>query len=132
MFLAWGASDSIFGNRQIGANNDLRKEFLSDSVERQRDEELPVICLCVVRKVSKTTHCLVGVELGDVVEVLAEGVGPQRRYNLCRLPADPNEPLSTDVYGWFQTRNLQRLEDYDRMVEEQLKNLGDTQEEGGG
>lgn len=85
MFLAWGASDSIFGNRQIGANNQLREEFLSNPLERQRDEDLPVLFYCVVRNVSHATHCLAGVQLGDVVEVLAEGVGPNRLFNLVRL-----------------------------------------------
>ncbi|CAJ1942776.1 unnamed protein product [Cylindrotheca closterium] len=128
MFLAWGASDSIFGNRQIGENNKLREEFLANPMERQRDEDLPVICFCVVRRVSKGNHCLVGVQLADVVEVLAEGVGPQRQYNLCRLPANPDEPLSTDVYGWFPTRNLQKLDDYHRMVQAQKKLLGEDKE----
>ncbi|KAL3945113.1 MAG: hypothetical protein SGBAC_000781 [Bacillariaceae sp.] len=129
MFLAWGASDSIFGNRQVGENNTLREEFLANPMERQRDEDLPVLFLCVVRKVSKATHCLVGIQLADVVEVLAEGVGPQRQYNLCRLPADPDKPLSTDVYGWFPTRNLQKLDDYNQMVEAQLRKLEENKED---
>jgi hypothetical protein len=62
------------------------------------------------------------------VEVLQEGIGPNRAYNLCRLPAHPDEPLSTDIYGWFPTRWLQKLDDYDQMVQEQLQNLENEEE----
>eukprot|EP00980_Cylindrotheca_fusiformis_P000604 scaffold154_cov129-Cylindrotheca_fusiformis.AAC.21 len=124
MFLGWAASDSIFGNRQIGQNERLRQEFLQSSSSSLVDEEsTPILSYCVVRRASGVTHCLTSVQLGDVVEVLQEGVGPNRAYNLCRLPADPNEPLSTDIYGWFPTRWLQKLEDYDKMVQEQWERL---------
>lgn len=128
MFLAWGTSDSIFGNRQIGKNEALRQEFLSsnntyNNEQQQQQEQSSVICFCVVRRTSGFTHCLSGVQIGDVVEVLEEGVGPDNLYNLCRLPADPNQELSRDIYGWFPTRFLQKLDDYDKMVQEQLQNL---------
>ena len=120
MFLAWSVSDSIFGNRQIGKNETLRKEFLSQPTDF---ENQPVICFCVVRRTSGITHGLSGVQIGDVVEVLQEGVGPDNLYNLCRLPADPTHELSEDIYGWFPTRWLQKLDAYDKMVQEQLGNL---------
>lgn len=128
MFFAWAASDSIFGNRQIGTNEALRQEFLSDMLARQRDETRPILSYCVVRRTSGFTHCLTSVQLGDVVEVLQEGIGPKRAFNLCRLPAHPDEPLSTDIYGWFPTRWLQKLDDYDKMVYEQLKKLEEVEE----
>jgi hypothetical protein len=63
---------------------------------------------------------LSSVKVGDVVEVLQEGVGPDQAYNLCRLPAhDPNHGMATDICGWFPIRWLQRLDDYENMVVEQ-------------
>lgn len=121
MFVAWGVSDSIFGNRQVEKNENLRQEFLSQNFLAV--EMLPVICLCVVRRNTGFTHCLSGVQIGDVVEVLQEGVGPDRMYNLVRLPTNADAPMSTDIYGWFPTRMLQKMDDYDKMVQEQLKEL---------
>jgi hypothetical protein len=124
MFLAWGASDSIFGNRQVGKNEELREAFLSQYSSGL--ELLPVVRLCVVRRNTGFTHCLSGVQIGDVVEVLQEGVGPERSYNLCRVPANPEDPMSTDIYGWFPTRWLQKLDNYDQMVHDQLKQSDKT------
>lgn len=84
----------------------------------------PTLFHCVVRKTSGLTHCLSGVRLGDVVEILEEGVGPDKAYNLCRLPAKDNEAsLSRDTYGWFPIRWLQKLEHYESMVREQQGQL---------
>jgi hypothetical protein len=128
MFFSWAASDSIFGNRQVGKNGALRQEFLSDTLAREEDESRPILCFCVVRRTSGFAHCLTSVKLGDVVEVLQEGIGPNRAFNLCRLPAHPDEPLSTDIYGWFPTRWLQKLDDYDMMMQEQLQLLENEEE----
>ena len=144
MFAAWGASDWIFGNRTIGHNEDLRQQFLAEQQHRNEDdnndnydydyllsllETKPTIFHCVIRKSAGLTHCLSGVQLGDVVEVLEEGVGPERAYNLCRLPARAQDEgqsstsLSTDTYGWFPIRWLQKLDHYESMVQEQLRKL---------
>ena len=128
MFAAWGVSDWIFGNRTKGHNEGLRHEFVAD--QRKDNDEMdnwleqleskPTLFHCVVRKTSGLTHCLSGVKLGDVVEILEEGVGPDKAYNLCRLPArDEEASLSRDTYGWFPIRWLQKLENYNSMVRQQ-------------
>ncbi len=130
MFAAWGVSDWIFGNRTKGHNEGLRQDFVADQRKNSPDNEMegwlerletkPTLFHCVVRKTSGLTHCLSGVRLGDVVEILEEGVGPDKAYNLCRLPAKDNEAsLSRDTYGWFPIRWLQKLEHYESMVREQ-------------
>ena len=74
-----------------------------------------------------------------------EGVGPDRQYNLCRLPAKelssssssaseeeselespPSLSLSTDTYGWFPVRWLQKLDHYESMVQEQARNIASS------
>jgi len=135
MFAAWGASDWVFGNRTKGHNEELRQKFLAEqhrhhpnSHEDSDDylsslETKPTLFHCVIRQSTGLTHCVSGVQLGDVVEVLEEGVGPDRAYNLCRLPAKAQSSLSTDSYGWFPIRWSQKLDHYESMVQEQLRNL---------
>ena len=131
MFAAWGVSDWIFGNRTKGQNEGMRKDFVAD--QRGKDDEMddwlanlevkPTLFHCVVRKTSGITHCLSGVQLGDVVEILQEGVGPDKAYNLCRLPAKDDASLSRDTYGWFPIRWLQKLDHYESMVRKQRGQL---------
>ena len=141
VFASWGASDWMFGNRTKGHNEGLRQEFLAEQQEQSRGNDAetysdgwlalldgkPTLFHCVIRKNSGLTHCLSGVQLGDVVEVLEEGVGPEKAYNLCRLPAKEEtagqSSLSRDTYGWFPIRWLQKLEHYESMAREQQTNI---------
>ena len=128
MFIAWGVSNWIFGNRELKQTEALRNEFLAQQQQQQqqgsdaatRSDE--VLCYCVVRRDKGFAHSMTGiVKVGDVLEVYQEGVGPNGLYNLCRLPADPNDPLAIDTWGWFPTRWLQKLEDYEAMLREHSK-----------
>jgi hypothetical protein len=130
MFVAWGASKWIFGNQQLSKNEQLRQEFLSTLPDNDAtnngdtddtDDDGVILFHCVVRRTTGFTQGLSGVQVGDVVEVLQEGVGPEGLYNLCRLPA--KHSMGTDTLGWFPTRWLQKLDDYEIMVQEQLKSL---------
>jgi len=143
MFAAWGVSDWFFGNKIKGYNEALRKKLIAthqchhhhddqDNDDNDDDDYLtvletkPILFHCVIRKNTGFTHCLSGVQLGDVVEVLEERVGPDRSYNLCRLPAKSStesKSLSTDTYGWFPIRWLQKFEHYEAMVQEQDRNI---------
>jgi len=139
MFAAWGVSDWLFGNRNKGHNEELRQMFLqeqqtllsgNDNNNNNNDNDAwlnsldakPTLFYCVIRTNSGLTHCLSGVRLGDVVDVLEEGVGPNQDYNLCRLRArgdDNDGPFSRDTYGWFPIRWLQKLDHYDSIAREQ-------------
>jgi len=135
MFVAWGTSDWFFGNKMKGYNEALRKKFVATHQylhENNDDDYLtvlenkPILFSCVIRRNTGFTHCLSSVQLGDVVEVLEEGVGPDRAYNLCRLPtklSTESKSLSTDTYGWFPIRWLQKLEHYEAMVQEQDREI---------
>ena len=131
MFAAWGVSDWLFGNRNKGHNEELRQMFLQEQRKlsgNDNDDDdswlalldaKPILFHCVIRTNSGLTHCLSGVRLGDVVDILEEGVGPNQDYNLCRLHARDDEPLSRDTYGWFPIRWLQKLHHYESMAREQ-------------
>ena len=118
VFGAWKVADYILGTRQVGLNESLRQQFQRET-QTQTLESMPTIFYCVIRKNTGFTHCLTGVQIGDVVEVLQEGVGPQKAYNLCRLPAKQGDDLSVDAYGWFPYRWLQKLDDYESIVQQQ-------------
>ena len=93
MFAAWGASDWFFGNKIKGINEGLRKEFIAaatitanhqkannynynDDDDDDDDyyltvlEKKPTLFHCVIRRDTGFIHCLSGVQLLDVVEVL--------------------------------------------------------------
>lgn len=125
MIIAWGASDFLLGNQQTDKNEQLRRKCEQErsGVVHSIDNDDDVLFYCVIRRNRGFTHCLSGIQVGDVVEVLQEGVGPENLYNLCRLPASTNVDLATDTVGWFPIRWLQKLDDYDRMVQTQLENL---------
>ena len=136
-FVGWGMTDWIIGNQQLDKNETLRKEFLNSTGDERQLQYMPTKFHCVVRKVGEgMNHCLTGVRIGDVVEVLEEGVGPEQNYNLCRLPPRPgqrnddNSMTNVDVYGWFPTRGLQKLEDYHAMVNNTTTTNVETQNEG--
>lgn len=84
MFAAWGASDWFFGNKMKGYNEALRKKLVAahqchddDDNDDNNDyyyltvlESKPILFHCVIRRNTGFTHCLSGVQLGDLVEVL--------------------------------------------------------------
>ena len=77
--------------------------------EAQWDATLPSLYKC---KVSRTevsldgTKMLRNVGLGDVVEVLEAGIGPNQAYHLCRNPAS-DRPGSV---GWYPAKYLERID----------------------
>ena len=142
VFAAYGISDWMFNNRTRGHNEGLRQEFLEEQHRRYENdnngnnylsslETKPTLFHCVIRKNHGLVHCLPGVQLGDVVEILEEGVGPEHLYNLCRLPAktvienqeecDELPVIPRDSYGWFPIRWLQKLDHYESMARNQQR-----------
>jgi hypothetical protein len=87
MFAAWGASEWIFGNQEKKMNEKLRTLFLNNmeltnTAEKHvvssssSLESKPILFYCVIRRNTGFNHCMTGIQVGDVVEVLEEGVGP--------------------------------------------------------
>lgn len=66
---------------------------------------------CVVRTVPFSLDgykCLKGIEVGDVVEVLEEKVGPGNMYNLCRRKIN-RESARPVAAGWVPTKYLEKI-----------------------
>jgi len=120
IFILWGVSEHLWTNRQLVLNEELRQQFEEEHSQNRKELEISsqILFHCVIRRTRGFTHCLSNIQVGDVVEILQEGVGPDQEYNLCRLPAPPNEHVR-DTVGWFPIRWLQKLDDYERRVQQQ-------------
>lgn len=82
----------------------------------QQYKDHPALFRCVIRRAYKSmsgSHGLRGVEVGDVVDVLDEGVGPDRAYNLCRHTRRKDSTASgeeQDVQiGWFPIPFMEKV-----------------------
>lgn len=65
--------------------------------------KLKTLFKCIVRQVPPSFdghRCLTDVQVGDVLDVLEEGVGPGRQYNLCSIDRCSKENSDVSV-GWF-------------------------------
>eukprot|EP00986_Skeletonema_menzelii_P018546 scaffold26656_cov149-Skeletonema_menzelii.AAC.11 len=73
---------------------------------------------CVVRKVPQQFDghkCLTNLNVGDVVNVLQEGVGPDNKYNLCSIERSDASSTNTSEekhisVGWFPCSCLEKIE----------------------
>jgi len=77
--------------------------------EVEWDVSLPVLYKCRVSRTEVSldgTKMLRNVGLGDVVEVLEAGIGPNEAYHLCRNPAS-DRPGSV---GWYPVKYLERID----------------------
>lgn len=73
------------------------------------DTSLPTIFKCKILRVEPSldgTKMLRGIRVGDVVEVMEEGVGPHRAYHLCRLPTTGTRRESI---GWYPVEFLETI-----------------------
>jgi len=98
--------------------NDGRHEYRTEGeVLKSFDdrEESPMLFRCLVRRTLRNfdgTKCLTNVKVGDVVEVLEEGVGPGNAYNLCRIRSENESGKDEKVsVGWFPMTCLEKLAD---------------------
>ena len=123
MFAAWGASDWFFGNKIKGINEGLRKEFIAattitanhqkannDNYNDDDDddddyyltvlEKKPTLFHCVIRRDTGFIHCLSGVQLLDVVEVLEVSIAI--RSFLCFFSSQTRKNKETT---WMRTNS---------------------------
>lgn len=90
-------------------------------ISRKEDKELIQKGLdpkfrCVIRTVPDQFDghkVLRNCKVGDIVDVLEEGVGPDRMYNLCSITRrTPNNDKKQGVsIGWFPTSCLQKIDE---------------------
>ena len=132
MILALAGIDYV-----IRVRNDKPREDICQQLEREvrqdemttRKEERRLLdegiaktlkFKCIVRRVPRNFDghkCLQNVKVGDVVDVIEEGVGPGGQYNLCMIESTANNSLkessddgSTFSIGWFPCSCLEKLE----------------------
>ena len=82
---------------------------------------------CTIRKAPQNFDghkCLKNVKVGDVVNVIEEGVGPEGQYNLCSIVRstttakknnnggddDGNDSVENVSIGWFPCSCLEKME----------------------
>jgi hypothetical protein len=130
MFIMYGVSEHYSTNRQLRLNEELRQQFEAEhgNTGIQTEGSRPFLFYCVIRKTKGMTHSMSNIQVGDVVEVLEEGVGPNNEYNLCRFPAPQDQPHALDTVGWFPIRWLQKLEDYERIARNSENMVGKLKE----
>ena len=72
----------------------------------------PTLFQCRVRKVHDLfdgPKSLKGVAVGDIVDIIEEGIGPGNAYNLCRHTPAEEGAVSTSSVGWFPMTCLEKL-----------------------
>lgn len=80
-------------------------------------KDAPFMFRCVVRRIPELfdgTKSLTNVKVGDIVDVVEEGVGPGGAYNLCRLcqTSDTETGCANGdemSIGWFPTICLEKI-----------------------
>mmetsp|Transcript_24829 Transcript_24829/g.44659 ORF Transcript_24829/g.44659 Transcript_24829/m.44659 type:complete len:231 (+) Transcript_24829:126-818(+) len=76
---------------------------------------------CIIRKAPENFDghkCLKNVKVGDIVNVIEEGVGPDGQYNMCAIERgavkhkgnDSSEDVQRFSIGWFPCSCLQKIE----------------------
>uniref|UniRef100_A0A7S0AZ76 Uncharacterized protein n=1 Tax=Minutocellus polymorphus TaxID=265543 RepID=A0A7S0AZ76_9STRA len=106
--------EAVLKRLQYDVDADMAKER-SDGHTLSAEEESskPSLFQCRVMTVPKYfdgTKSLMGVEVGDVVEVLEEQVGPGGTYNLCRLVRQEEDKKEIIVsVGWYPMSCLEKI-----------------------
>ena len=106
--------EAVLKQLQYDVNADMAKER-SDGNTLSADEESskPSLFQCRVMAVPKYfdgTKSLMGVEVGDVVDILSEQIGPGGTYNLCRLVRQEEGKKEVIVsVGWYPMICLEKV-----------------------
>jgi len=106
--------EAVLKQLQYDVNADMAKER-SDGHTLSAEEESskPSLFQCRVMAVPKYfdgTKSLMGVEVGDIVDVLEEQIGPGSTYNLCRLVRQEEGKKEVVVsVGWYPMSCLEKL-----------------------
>jgi hypothetical protein len=106
---------------QIQNDSDTMIETIRDESARQKQalvaawRDQPALYECIIRHEYKNmggSHGLVGVVVGDVVQVLQQGVGPNQQYNLCRIPRQrtiDGEEEPPVAIGWYPMAFMEQI-----------------------
>jgi hypothetical protein len=84
------------------------KQKRRELLEKSRNVPHKFTCeICTEFDKMGGSHGLKDLKLGDVVEVLEEGVGPGNGYNLCRIRSQSGE---VDAVGWFPMSYMKKIQ----------------------
>ena len=106
--------EAVLKRLQYDVDADMAKER-SDGHTLSAEEESskPSLFQCRVMAVPKYfdgTKSLMGVEVGDVVDILSEQIGPGGTYNLCRLVRQEEGKKEVVVsVGWYPMSCLEKV-----------------------
>ena len=132
LVLAVGSADYYLQQRNDQQRNEMIRRFeeevkQDEEISRKEERELinsnggagvKPLFQCVVRKVPQQFDghkCLTNMKVGDVVNVLQEGVGPDNKYNLCSIErSDASSPNTSKEklisVGWYPCSCLEKIE----------------------
>ena len=106
--------DKYFQNRERECIHKAHEQLYADfgDLDKMGDayQDHPSLFTCMVRLRSRELKDLFPVEIGDVVDVLVEGVGRDGTLNICRTrPQNPQEKPKVSLYpmGCLQRVNLE-------------------------
>jgi hypothetical protein len=129
LILGWGLLGLIVVDQLLQYYQEQERQRILNELQKEADERNPVPSAwsetsanamatkyqCKVITVHKTldgTHVLRDVMIGEVVDVLQEGVGPNADYHLCRRSSrNPNKASSDSGFsiGWYPVKFLEKL-----------------------
>ena len=93
--------------------DEMKEKERSDLPSEEETKAMKSLFTCIVRRLPKYfdgSKCLMGVQVGDTVQVLEEHVGPDKMYHLCRLEKQNQKRGSTAVtVGWFPIQCLEKV-----------------------
>jgi hypothetical protein len=81
----------------------------NETNQTQWDTSLPSLFECKILRVEVSldgTKMLKNIKVGDVVDVIDEGIGPNKAYHLCRLNASNRRKQSI---GWYPIEFLENI-----------------------
>lgn len=131
LFLGWSGLAVMALDRyllyqmQIEIDSNEMLETVTKESQREREtllktwKDAPTLFNCMVLREYKNmggSHGLAGLQVGDVVQVLQEGVGPDQLYHLCRIDGS-GRPIDNTItepplqIGWYPIAFMKRLED---------------------
>lgn len=106
--------DRYFQNREREIIQKTLEQLTSDFEDMDewdtKYQDHPALCACLVRFKSRELREIFPVEVGEVVDVLVEGVGRDGTLNICRSrPQNPNQKAVVSLYpmGCLQRINLE-------------------------
>jgi hypothetical protein len=104
--------------QEVKQDEAISRKEESELINKNGGVDMKTQFQCYVRRVPKQFDghkCLTNLKVGDIVNVLQEGVGPDNKYNLCSIERSPALPVAADEkriisIGWFPCSCLEKIQ----------------------